>query len=279
VKAFGREAILQFGQEGQEGRSFRDLRVAFKIVFSKKPKPPNSVISIYGLSQTSIALLQGPRALVRLLVGYQAPRLLFQGNPILGGVKVEHPGTDRVITVEGQDGGRAYQEGVVSVSWSTPTTLSQVLSEVQDQLGLPSGTILVPPDVRYPHGITLFGTAREVLDHIAALAAADWWIADGTLNLVAKGQATSQTALLFSADNGTLIGSASRVSTNAHASGPTAPKNGVEITTLIDPAMRPGRVFEVQSETMSGRFVATDVVFTGDTHGPQWYATIQGAPA
>ncbi|MFA9271870.1 MAG: hypothetical protein ACEQSX_14160, partial [Baekduiaceae bacterium] len=71
---------------------------------------------------------------------------------------------------------------------------------------------------------------------------------------VGAGEDTGETAVVFSAAAGNLIGS------------PT-PKDGgkLEVKALLAPSIRPGKMFSVESADYSGRYVADDVEFNGDS--------------
>lgn len=265
---FGRQVVVQFGTPGTTGKSFSDLRVTFRVQMSRSSTPNTGSIQIYNLNPDSIALLQKPDAVIRLLVGYDVPRLIFQGEPIKGGVKLERQGPDRILSIEAQDGGRSYREARIEVSFATQTTLRQVLDAVSAQLGLPSGTIRIDDDMRFPHGIVLSGSARDVLDRISRASGADWFVRDGVLQIVPTGGDTGEEAILFSVAQGNLIGS------------PAPTDQGIEVRGLIEPSMRPGRVFRVDSEQYPGQdYVATDVEFVGDAGwDPTFYVTVRGRP-
>jgi hypothetical protein len=180
--------------------------------------------------------------------------LVFQGNPIAGGVKLDKRGPDRVLVVDAQDGGREYSTSHVSTSYATATTSGQVFTALAQALGLPLGTVdAVVSDISFPSGIALVGPVRSQLDRVAAMSGARWQIRDGALYVWAEGGTTGEEAVVFSASAGNLIGS------------PSITDDGVEVTALLAPSLRPGKPFRVESEDVNGDFVATEVEFRGDS--------------
>lgn len=267
VELFGRHVTLQIGQEGEEGRSYSDLRIAFSIDHTRDSTPSRAVIEAYNLAAETVALLQDPDVVVRLVAGYDLPRSLFRGNPVRNGIRSTRTAPNPVVSIEAQDGLRRYQAARVNVSFARETTLRQVYDAVAEQLGLPDGVIRVDEDIRFPHGITLAGTAREVLDRIAETSAADWWIRDGVVQLVPEGGETGEQAIVFSAETGNLIGS------------PVPTDNGIEVTALLDASMRPGRPFVVESEHYEGTYIADTVSFRGDSgFDTPFYVICTGRP-
>jgi hypothetical protein len=265
---FSRQAILQLGVEGETGKSFRDLRIDFRVKMSRSSTPNTATIRAWNVNAGTVALLQEPRAVARLLVGYDTPQLIFEGNPVKNGVTLERQGPDRVLTIEAADGGRAYQEARVSISFATETTLRQVYDEVASQLGLPAGTIRISEDVIFSQGLTLSGPARDVMDRIARSTASDVFVRDGVLHLVGTNEDTGEEAVVFSSRTGNLIGAPSRKDST------------VEVVALIAPAIRPGRKFVVESADINGTFVASDVEFEGDSGWAQpFYVKVSGKAA
>ena len=264
---FGRQVVLDFGLPGQQGRRFRDLSVTFRVEMTRAATPNKARIVARNLGADSVALLQRDGVVVRLLVGYEAPRLIFQGEPVRDGVDERYEGTDRVLTLDLQDGGRAYRLGRVSVSYATATTLGQVLDAVTEQLGVPLGTVEVDRTIGLGRGIVLRGPARDVLDQIAEASDARWSIIDGALNIVPRTGQLSDQAVVFSADRGNLIGSPSRKD-----------QGTVEVKGLIAPSLRPGKPFRVESAFVSGDYVATEVDFVGGLREQDFYVIARGRP-
>lgn len=264
---FGRQVFVEFGQPGAVGRRFEDLRVAFSTESSRSGTPGKATIEVYNLAPDSLTLLQERGATVRLWAGYDVPRLIFAGDPVAGGVRIERRGPDRIARVEAQDGGRAYQSARVSLSYAADTSLSEVLAELVRQTGIPAGSIRLPRDVRLPHGLVYSGPARDLLDRIARAAGGDWWSRDGALCLAGTGVDTGEIALVASAEDGNMIGS-------------PVPQDGgrVEVVVLLEPSLRPGRLLDVRAERTRGVYVIESVRFSGDTHGQPFYASCVAAP-
>lgn len=264
---FGRQVVLEFGLPGQQGRRFRDLSVSFRVEMTQTATPNTAQIVARNLGADSVALLQREGIVVRLLVGYDAPRLIFQGDPVRDGVDERYEGTDRVLTMQLQDGGRTYRLGRVSVSFATATTLGQVLDAVTEQLGVPLGTVEVDRTVGLGRGVVLRGPARDVLEQVAEASEARWSIIDGALNIVPRTGQLSEQAVVFSADQGNLVGSPSRKD-----------KGTVEVKGLITPSLRPGKPFRVESAFLTGDFVATEVDFVGGLRDQDFYVIARGRP-
>ena len=267
---FQRQVIVQFGQPGEVGKSFSDLKVSFQVVMSRASDPNQAKISIWNLSRDSVKALQADGAVVRLLAGYTVPRQIFEGNPIASGVKVRQQGQDRVVEIEAQDGGKTYQEARVSISIATPTSLQEVLDEALSQVGAfgaASGAVRSDlSEIKLTQGFSFEGPARELLDRLALSSGSYWTLRDGAIQFVEDGESTGEVAIEFSAETGNLIGS------------PSEKDSGVEVTALIAPSLRPGKHFSVASENVNGLYLADDVAFRGDSQSGEFYVVASGTP-
>jgi hypothetical protein len=268
VIQFGRIVTAQLGTEGDTGRSLSSpMRIKFDVLMNDGSTPNSAKISITNPAPDTISLAQQEGAVVRLLVGYSSgggvERLIFHGEPIPDGIEERRESTDRVLSVEAQDGRTAYTGTFMDVSYASEQTARQVFQVVADELGLPIGAYDIGDDERFPYGRALSGTARSILDDLCGMVGRQWTIRDGTLQIWETGTTTGEDAILFTPTTG-LVGS------------PTKTDTGVEIKALIDPSMRPGRAFRVESEAISGDYRCTECRFRGDSRGSEFYVEVVG---
>lgn len=269
---WGRVVELQVGTEADPtARALRDLRVAFRVEMDRTATPNRAVIQVHNPAEATVGVLQARDATVRLLAGYDSaggPRQIFGGEPVRNGVAIERRGPDRILTIEALDGGRAVAGSFVSESFAQQTSVGQVLDALAAALGLPRGATVLDAEIRWPQGLVLLGPVRDELDRVCGALAADWFVRDGALYVVARGRSTGEVAPLFAASKGNLIGSPARKADGS-----------IEVVALLDPAIRPGRPFVVQSEAVSGEYVARDVVFEGDSgFDAAFYVRVTGEP-
>jgi hypothetical protein len=266
-----RRVLVQLGTAGSTGKEYDGLRVRFAVTMTDSSTPNEAKVEIYNVAASTVSAMQSDDAVIRLLVGYAsegAPRLLFQGNPISNGVQLERKGVDTVLTVEAQDGGREYTSSHLAESYGTGTTSAQVFAALADSLGVPLGNVdAVVGTIDFPSGIVLQGRASDQLDRVAAMSGARWQIRDGALQVWSVGGSTGEQAVVFSASTGNLIGS------------PAVTDDGVEITGLLAPTLRPGKPFRVDSRDVQGDYVCTSCEFKGDSGwGSEFYVVAKGTP-
>jgi hypothetical protein len=276
MSVFGRKVTVTFGQAGAQGLAISGLRVSFRVEMSQSSVPNAAKLRVWNPNPATIALLEsGPLPTVVLSAGYSdpsipgdlaIPRQIFAGDVVKDGLTVSKEGPDRIVEIEAQDGGNAYQTARINVSFATPVSMSAVVAAVAAQLALPIGLINVLPDPVLPNGGVFSGSAREVLDRIAATVGGAWWISDGVFFFAPTTTPLALPAPLFSSFAGNLIGAPMKKD-----------RGGVQVRALLDASLRPGGTFVLQANTLSGTYVASDVIFEGDSgFATPFYVTTVG---
>ena len=262
-----RSIFLDIGQPGTTGKRFEGLRITADIKMGSTPSPNEGTIEIFNPSADTITLAQRTGTTFRLWAGYGGvPLLVYQGDAVKGGVKIVAPGRDptRVLKLQLQDGGRAYRRSRASVSYAAGVTLQTVYDDITSQMGLATGDVQIASTVTLPSGFNFTGMDRDALQRLSAMSGAGWTIRDGVLQVVPVGGATSESAPLLTPRTG-LIGSPAR-------------KDGgrIEVTTLLDPSIRPLRPFRVESEDVTGNYVCEEAKYRIDSRGQSFYTVAVG---
>ncbi len=248
---FGRVVRVEVGQPGAVGRAWEGLRVGFSVRRTLKRSPNKAEITIYGLTADSFRACQEPGAVVRLLAGYDgAPSLLFQGG-IERAIR-QLVGVDSETKIEATDGGREFRAGWISKTFASGTDTEQILRELAAAGGFSLGQISDFPTVRITSGLTLCGPVRSCLDTLARTVGGGWSLQDGELQVLSATGTTAEDAVLISPESG-LVGS------------PTQTKDGIELVSLLQPTIRPGRRFRLDSRDFRGVYRAGDVEHSGDS--------------
>lgn len=267
MAVFGRKVTLAIGQAGLPGVLFSDLRINFRVKHSRSGTPNTCTVKVWNINPATAAILEGPAPTIILSVGYgdplsppdvetSIPRQIFAGDVIKDGLKISRAGPDRIMEIQAQDGGLAYQTGFVTLAFPTSVTMSSVIATIAAQLLLvvTPGAIVVAPDVVLTQGVTFSGSARSILDRFAASVNANWWISDGAFFFLPEGAPAPGLAPLFSSLAGNLIGTPVKKD-----------RSTVEVVALLDAGLRPGVPFILQSNSVNGTYNAVDVQFAGDT--------------
>jgi len=175
---------------------------------------------------------------------------LFIGNVDKVSHSVEKP--DIITKVEVKDGGNRYRNARLDKGYPPNTRLTNLIRDLGDALGLPLGSQQGIPNQNYANGITFSGNVREHLDVLAKTYGLDWSIQDETLQIIPFNQTSKEGAVFLTPDTG-LVGS------------PTKTKEGIQFTSLLQPALKPGRAVKIKSRFINGTFKLKRVVHNGDS--------------
>lgn len=261
---YGRRTAIEIGDPGSVGRRFDGLRITFSIRRSSTASPDAAEVAVYNPGAETVAALESPRAVVRVIAGYDAPAVVLSGRIVLGSLRVERDGPSRVARLQVQDGGLDLRQTRLSRAWGGTVYGSEILDYVLEASGLARGTIRLPVDPTYARGTVTVGALRDTVATVARDAGASWAVQDGALHVWPAAEERNRTAILLSPSTG-LIGS------------PVLSDDGhVEVVSLLRPTLRPGDVYAVRAELHSGEYVAVDVEHRGDSHGTDYYTTITG---
>lgn len=256
---FGRTVILEL-----DNQAYRDFRVDFDVTKTLGGSPNEAKISIYNVDyfEGLVERAQSRDLRVRLLAGYDIPKLIFEGNPIPNGVDYERDGVDNVLTLEAKDGYNSYKRARLNTSFSTQTSLRELIDEAAGELGIPTGTISVPNDIQLTQGGAFSGQASDLLDRLADSAGADWSIQDGALQFLPANETNTNQGPLFSTDLKNLISYSDT-------------DYGVKIKTILHATINPGDKFKLEHPDREGSFKARKVQYTGSRWQNDFYTTIE----
>lgn len=271
---FDRAVELRIGQPADPlgvvmglGRSWTDLRVEFSVTRTTGRKPNTASIKLYNPDQVSVGIIQATGAMVQLLAGYKPlPSLIFTGNVAKRGITVEKNGTERIVVIEAGDGELSYTNARFDWHFNAGTDNNTILASLIAAmgLGLGPGSPVLPPKV-YNTDVTFFGSAVRALTELCSDVGADYSIQDGNLEILLGGLPTSELAVLLSPQTG-LLGSPARTD------------DGINLTSLLNPLIKPGKPVSVTSRDFIG-FVKPKVVkHTGDTRGSAWQTEVEAVP-
>ena len=268
---FDRIIALDVGPPGALARRVEGLRVDFNVKHSLTSTPNQADIQIFNPGDALIGAIQAPDAVLRLVAGYQsegsAPGQIFIGSPIRDGITITRTNTERVARIRLQDGQRRFQRAQVNVAYRQSVTFRQVITDLAQQLNLPLDEIQIP-DTTFPRGRVLFGKVSDVLDTLALSTDSIWAIQDGALRFFPRSGALAGLAVAISSQTGSLIGSPV-----------TRDQGRIEVTSLLIPAIRPGRRIQLQSDQYTGTFIAEDVSYVGSNYGNPFYTVTVARPA
>lgn len=261
---FQRYASVILSKDGKTGREFENLRIKFTVEKTDQSNPNTAKISIFNLNDVSVGLVEDGGFII-LKVGYNGIPTIVNGqtqiNPLreivsignIANIQTIKQGVDRITTFETGDGEEALNNSTTDQTFPPGVSSKQVLNALVDSLGLAKGVIKGVTDEIFNNGLSVSGKTKDSIDKIAEKQGLDFSVQDGEVQILPKKQATDETAIFLSPENG-LIGTPTRKSKDG----------GIEFIALLNPQIRPGRRVKIESSQVNGIFKVTKATYTGD---------------
>lgn len=246
------------------------IRPPFRISFQADKSTDRSLnkatIKIYNMSpENRLAVVKDAddkkKLGVELLVGYQGSvERVFKGSVHIG--ENAREGADIITTLDCQDGGFDFRYSYTS-KCITGDPVDAILADMPNtnkgKITKNRPTLLRPR--------VLVGNSYKLIGK--TLKDQDWFIDDETLNIVAKDEVLSEFIPVVSASTGLL-------------NTPTREEKKVTVQTLMNPALRCGHLFKLDSKTaphLNGVYKIQAIGYDGDIDGSNWQQTITAVQA
>lgn len=260
------------GPSTQTTTVIRDLRMKFQVEKNLGKEPNTCTLAIHNLSKTSRAQAIQKPLHVRIDAGYEdeGPNRIFSGDLIWG--DSTNPRHTWITKMQVGDGSRVYKHARSNRSFKAGTSIKEVLGDVAKTMGLE-----IPKNVeeakefakQFVTGVTIEGPSRREMDRLVKGAGHGWSQQNGVLQILKKGARNTAEAITISQDAG-MLGV-------PEFGPPDKPKDKpvLKVRTLLDGRLSPGGAIVMQAKIIKGLFVIQKVVHEGDTHGKEWYSTIE----
>jgi hypothetical protein len=278
--ADGRASGYRFeGPSSELGQLKTGLRITFEVEQAIEAKTNKASAKIYDLSPTSRAHFEDfKRAIFKIEAGY-APTsgLIFDGEAV-------HVSSARIpggfeTTISAHDGLQA-KRGIVNAALAPGASIGQAVQQIAAAMGVRANRAVAKALAgdfngsigTFLGGLTLSGPADQAMDDLANAAGFDWTIVNGELFLVHDLSTIDEEVVILGPESG-LIGSPERKFDDKK---PRAVL--VNAKSLMNPRLVVGRRVRYRSSEISGDFRINRVKHIGDTHGNDWYSTIETVP-
>lgn len=282
VRLFRRSVTLDIGRNDTavgQAPAFRvssgkklGLTVAFRIEKSDRPEPNKSTIQIYNLSDAHRSQVEAKGVQCFLSAGYPGQEAkIFGGNVRFA--LTEKNGIDWITKLELGDGLSAVSG---ASTWATQSFRpGALMTEVVKSVGgvmktLDQGNLIeritqAASGVIMRNGFTCDAPAATVLTELLASQNLDWSVQDGRIQVLAAADYLPGQGPLISPDTG-LVGSPT-IGAAERKGGPQI----IKVKCLLNPALRPGSRFQLQSESLNCVCRCHKVIQTGNSRGGDWY--------
>jgi len=275
VEQFGRRATIELGDIKVEQKPFvRGLRFSFTVERDKTEMPNSAEVKIWGLSAETRQRLEAQSELTcRITAGYgDAHGEIFFG--IVQDAETIRDGADRILRVTlDEEGGNEYMSKEVAYAAPKGTALKTVLKSLIGATGMKLGNadklnpkFLSSTSTSLESGYVAHGSAVFELNLFCQACGIDWSFQDGQFTGSLLGEAYRQDGPLFTPQTGLIDVRLDR-------------RGNIEGKALLTTDLRPGVGFQVESESITGAFVASATSHTGDNYDEgNWHVVFHGIP-
>jgi hypothetical protein len=243
-----------------------DLRVQFKVTRGLTKTPPQADVIITNLSETTRTSLETKPLLVQLDAGYDGtPRLLFIGDMRFAMTELKPPDWETLLQLG--DGDCHHRWSRVNRSYAPGTTYLTALQNAAKSFGmkLPDNVVKDPAlQQQFATGHVSQGATRDEFTRLLAPFGYHWSIQHGQLLVQRDDEVVPGEFYAIDEENG-MIG------TPQFGSPPRSGKPPhVHVDTLLYPELMPGKLVQLTSKALKGKFKIVRTEHHGDSHGDRW---------
>jgi hypothetical protein len=255
----------------------RGLDIQFTIEKSARHEPNKAQIKVWNLTRDhrrqiqSLSRSRGAgRIRAQLEAGYEGMTgILFSGNLRTADSAPEGP--DYITSVEGEDGGHAYQTTRVNESFPPGTSIATPVRACARALGVGLGNLedaiasatLEGGGTTFPSGTAISGRAADELTELLRSCGLRWSVQNGVLQILRRNEALQSTAVRLTPTSG-LIGI------------PSVDADGkVKARALLNSDIYPGRTVQFETIDLSGTYRVEKAKYIGDSFGQDWYVDVE----
>lgn len=254
------------------------LNISFEVEKKFDASPNTCEITVYNLSEDTVGYLETntkQKPFIKLEAGYsdEGMKTIFLGNVEV--VSETFEGEDRVTKIYCTDGGEELKNALVSLYYPKGTSYDAMVDDIAKSIGLPKGDIIPfgsPYITKQP--VYLVGKAAEALKRLSENAGALFTIQDLALTIVPEDKPVQRQCAFISPETG-LIGSPSFVDESQSEKAAPDGSKGITFKCLLNGAIVPNEVVELESNKYKGQYKVTKVKHLGEYEGDSWYTEVE----
>ena len=250
-----------------------ELKIAFDVSKGINSSQNTASIEVWNLSEGHRNMMGKELDDMTLEAGYISDGgnvgIIFNGQ--IRDVEHRRDGMDIITKLQCGDGDKAFRRSTISKTFPKGTKVEDVVDELYKEFekeNVKSGERKYPPDMpEFKRPYSMCGSCVRELDRLGRGKGFYWSVQNGTFEVVPSNGYIGDIVVL-SADTG-LIDT------------PTITDNGVKVTALLNPEIRPNRRIRVISEVLEmnaegGDYRVSQVAFSGDNRQGDFRVEVHG---
>lgn len=258
-----REITLEAGGKIFETIGDNALDIEFDVPFADKAEPDVATVTIYNLSNDSIAEIKKEGKAI-LSAGYKE---MHNISEILSGeieeMKTEWRGLDKVTTITISDGAKSWRKKELNKTYANDTKAKAIMKDLIDTLGYTVVELNPKNNINYPLGKTIKGVASKSLIQLAKDTESKMFVNKGRI-VIRPEDKGYESGILLNADSGLLdTPTQNKNMTGDKIDTPDREKdkknNEEEVPSwtvkcLLNPQIETDSIISIESRSINGKF-------------------------
>lgn len=258
-----RETTLEAGGKIFETIGDNALDIEFDVPFADKAEPDVATVTIYNLSDDSIAEIKKEGKAI-LSAGYKE---MHNISEILSGeieeMKTEWRGLDKVTTITISDGAKSWRKKELNKTYANDTKAKAIMKDLIDTLGYTVVELNPKNNINYPLGKTIKGVASKSLIQLAKDTESKMFVNKGRI-VIRPEDKGYESGILLNADSGLLdTPTQNKNMTGDKIDTPDREKdkknNEEEVPSwtvkcLLNPQIETDSIISIESRSINGKF-------------------------
>lgn len=254
-----------------------EIKIQFDVSKGIESSQNTAEISIWNLTEGHRNAVGKELDDITLEAGYMPPDgssnvgIIFKGQ--MRDVEHRREGPDIITTLSCGDGDRAFRRATISKTFPKGTAVEDVVEELYKQMekeGVSRGEWKFPDDIqekKFKRPYSMCGSCVRELDTLGRGKGFYWSSQNGVMEIVpANGYVGG--IVLISPETGMI-------------DTPTLTDNGVKVSALLNPEIRPNRRVRIESETLEmnaegGEYRVSQCAFVGDNREGDFTVIVHG---
>lgn len=257
------------------GIATHELKIAFEVSKGIESSQNTATISIWNLNEGHRNSVGKELDDIMLEAGYTPPGggsnvgIIFKGQ--IRDVEHRRDGADIITEISCGDGDKAFRRATISKTFPKGTPVKEVVEELYQQLekeGIDRGEWKFPEDMPdYKRPYSMCGSCTRELDTIGRGRGFYWSSQNGVMEIIPADGFVGGIVLITPRTG--MVGT------------PTLTDNGVKVSALLNPEVRPGRRVRIESETLEmnaegGEYRVSQCTYSGDNRDGDFVVDIHG---
>jgi hypothetical protein len=260
-------------------------KIKFEINKSALAKENTAKIEVYNLSPQTRKAITDEDSLIRVFAGYSAYKGLVEiGQGDISKVRHNRDKTEVVTEIFLSEGLSNFKSNPVSIGYAydTKASLSQILDKLLAQSKLKFRMIDVDESKVADMGYSDIGSIDQVLDNLSVQFNFNWSVQNGVVIIKGNKIVKRTEVLLLSPESGLILHpeAVKEVSKKLEKSEITKlAKRVSQVQSLLQPSLQIHDLIKIKSAEVNGLYAIQKIKHIGDTHGNDWYSTLDVVPA